>query len=176
MIPLAERIYMRYVILLIFSLSFMIHAQENTSISTDDSCGRKTTIAVLEFSGNGVYATDICISYQFREVLKKTGRFEVMRRSSMHLVFEEAVYPWFDCNEIECAIIIGRILSVQKVIFGSMKKQDKTLILTTYVINPVTEEIGNTYTEKCTGCSKNDSFLRTIKKLCLQIADHEAGD
>jgi len=167
---------MRLVIFLIYSLSFIVHAQENSSISTDDSCGRKITIAVLEFSGNGVYATDICISYQFREELRKTEKFEVMKRSSMFLVFEEAVYPWFECFEIECAVEIGLILGVQKVIFGSLEKQGKTLNLTVYMIDPVTEEIENTFTEKCTSCSKDESFLKTIQKMCLQITDDQTGD
>ena len=99
-------------LVLLYVLSFMVYTQDKNTISLHNSCQQKTTVAVLEFYGNAIYATDICVSSQFREELKKTRKFNVMKRSSMFLVFEEAVYPWYECHETACAAEIGKILGV----------------------------------------------------------------
>ncbi len=78
MIILKIRTYILLFILLTCLLPFTAHAQKKGPGNS------KRTIAVLEFSGNGIYAVDICISSTFREELSKIGKLTVRKRSDMY--------------------------------------------------------------------------------------------
>ena len=170
---------MRFRLLFILSFfisSFVILAQENNKISINDtSQQKKQSLAVLEFNGNGIYSIDLCISSVFREEFSKMENFSVIKRSAMNAVFEEAVYPWMDCHDINCAVEIGKILAVQKIVLGTLDKKEKILTLTIQVINVESGDIEISFIEKCENCFKDNLLLKTIQKICLDMANNKTG-
>jgi len=159
-------------ILCILLLSFGL----NYSMFIDDSCAQvKTEIAVLGFTGNALNSSDLCISCLVHDELVKTGRFNMLERWAIEKVFEEAVYPWNECQELDCAIEIGKILAVQKIILGSLNNNDKILTLTLQLIDIKSGKIEHSFTADCKNCLKNHQLLKVIRKLCSDIADYKNG-
>lgn len=93
--------------------------------------GKKILVAVAEFEAKNVSAMDaVMISDFFRTELFKTGCFRVVERKNMEMILVEQRFQLAGCTDQICAVKIGRLLNVEKVIIGSFGK-----LLDTYYVN-----------------------------------------
>ena len=84
-------------------------------------------IAVSELDAKGVPSDDASIITEFlRNDLYSTGKFSVLERSKMKEILEEIAFQQTGCTTAECAVEIGRILNVEKMIVGSVSKLGNT--------------------------------------------------
>ncbi|MFA5859282.1 MAG: PEGA domain-containing protein [Elusimicrobiota bacterium] len=84
----------------------------------------KLNIAVTEFSGTNVSETEpASIADQIRYSLGKTNLFVVVDRGNMQKILNEQNFQNFSgCTDRECAVKMGRLLQVKKIITGRLSK------------------------------------------------------
>lgn len=103
---------------------------------------KEYNIAVLDLDANGVSAAEakslsnnmrvqIMRVINSREFGKKTPiRYTVVERSQMDKIFDEFNIQNTGCTDVSCAIELGKLLNVERIIIGSVG-----LVGTTYTIN-----------------------------------------
>ena len=88
----------------------------------------KELIAVMDMEGVGT--TDVekqAITDRLREVMLKTGRFTVVDRSQMEAILNEQALQQTGCTSESCAVQVGQILGVRKIIAGKIVKFSETM-------------------------------------------------
>ncbi len=102
----------------------------------------KINIAVAEFGSRDVSAMDAnSISDFFRTEMVNTNLFNVLERSNMEKILEEQQFQLTGCTEQECAVQMGKLLNVEKIIIGTVSKFDLYYYITARVIDIETGEI-----------------------------------
>lgn len=80
-------------------------------------------IAILDFSANNTTATNAKIVRNAFEVsLYKTGAFDILERKQIDLILQEHNLQMSGCIDTSCAVEIGRLLSTDLVVIGSLDK------------------------------------------------------
>lgn len=83
----------------------------------------KANLAIANFEGKNMSSADAAIVSDFlRTDLVKTNVFNVVDRGNMEKILAEAAFQQTGCTTSECAVQIGKILNVQKVISGTLSK------------------------------------------------------
>ncbi|OGS33509.1 MAG: hypothetical protein A2474_08745 [Elusimicrobia bacterium RIFOXYC2_FULL_34_12] len=99
-----------------------------------------TNLAVADFSSKNVSSSDASIVADFlRTELVNIGNFNVVEKTNMNKLLEEAAFQNTGCTTTECAIQIGKILNVRQIVVGSYSKLGNEYYLT---INLVEVESG----------------------------------
>jgi len=95
------------------------------------SAGKSEAIAVTEISAEGVSQSDATIVADWlRGALVSAGAYTVVERSAMQKVLTEQAFQQTGCTSQECAVKLGKVLNVQKIVVGSFGK-----FLDSYVLN-----------------------------------------
>jgi hypothetical protein len=82
--------------------------------------GEKVNIAVATLEPQGVSAADAAvISDRLRSEMVKTGAFNVVEKQNMEKILSEHAFQQTGCTSQECAVKLGRILNVKKMVVGS---------------------------------------------------------
>ncbi len=96
----------------------------------------KTNIAILELEANGVTKSDArTLTNKLRGELIKTGRFDVIERNQMKAILDEQGFQQTGCISEECAVKIGQLIGVKKIIAGSIGKIENTYIISIRMID-----------------------------------------
>ncbi len=89
---------------------------------------RKELIAVMELQPVGASEVEAsALSDRLREELLRTGQFTMVDRSQMEAVLEEQAFQQIGCTEQECAVQVGQILGVRKIVAGKLTKLSERL-------------------------------------------------
>ena len=100
------------------------------------------TIAVIEFEGNGVSDFEVtALTDRFRDELVKLGNETVVERGRMEEVLTEQAFQQTGCTSSECAVEVGKLLSVQKIIVGSISKVGNVFSVSCRLVSVETGEI-----------------------------------
>jgi TolB-like protein len=80
-------------------------------------------IAVSDLEPQGVSASDAAvIADMLRGELVKTGEVNVLERQNMQKVMAEQAFQQTGCTSAECAVKLGKLLNVNKIVTGSVGK------------------------------------------------------
>jgi hypothetical protein len=102
----------------------------------------RLNLAVAEFEARNVSQMDaLAISDFLRTELVKSGMFKVLDRSNMDKILEEQAFQTTGCTTQECAVKMGKILNVQKIVIGILTKLMDVYFITASVVNVQTGEI-----------------------------------
>ncbi len=102
----------------------------------------KQTIAVAEFEGQNVSAMDaVVISNLLRMEIVKTEKFNVVDRNNMEQILSEQAFQTTGCTDQECAVKMGKLLNVNKIIVGSVMKLGKIYLINANMIDVKTGKI-----------------------------------
>jgi hypothetical protein len=83
----------------------------------------RTAIAVNDFSAQGIdKAAAGIITDRIRDELLSTGYFRVLERAEMETILKEHGFQLTGACEQSCAVQIGKVLEVKKIITGSVGK------------------------------------------------------
>ena len=100
------------------------------------------TVAVIEFEGNGVSDFEVtALTDRFRDELVKLGSGTVVERGKMEEVLKEQAFQQTGCTSSECAVEVGKLLSVQKIIVGSISKVGNVFSVSCRLVSVETGEI-----------------------------------
>ena len=97
--------------LFVFTFPVKMYAQE------------KINIAVLDMEGRGVSALEAAtLTDRLRSEMVALGVFSLVERGQMEMILEEQGFQQTGCTSAECAVEVGKLLGVQKMVAGSIGK------------------------------------------------------
>jgi hypothetical protein len=132
-------------------------------------------IAVLELEGNGVAKSDLGgLSNRLRTDLFKTEKFTVVERSKMDAILSEQGFQNTGCTDSECAVEIGQLIGVSKMIIGNVDKVGNIYSADIRMVDVGTGKIDKIASEECVSCSVGDVLQVTIHNVARKLAGLEA--
>lgn len=151
---------LRRILLLIFSIVFIYPA----AISAQ----AKESYAVLDLEGRGISALEAAtLTDRMRSELVKTGAVMVVERGQMQQILGEQDFQMTGCTSDECAVEIGQMLGVTKMVAGSIGKIGATFTVDLRTINVGTGAILNTMTRDYRG--EIDGLLTQIERISWEL-------
>ncbi|TFB09771.1 PEGA domain-containing protein [Candidatus Marinimicrobia bacterium MT.SAG.3] len=144
-----------------------IYAQNQTSAF------KKIRVAVLDFEGKGISAMEASVlTDRLRSNLVETGVFDVIERGKMEEIFEEMELQLSGCISSECAVQVGQVLGVSRMITGTIGKFGKTYTIDVRVIDIETSRIIEAIPLDYTG--ELEGLLGEIRKVAFRLSGREA--
>ena len=87
----------------------------------------KPTVAILDFEGQGVDASEVLtLSERMRTEIGNTKAVRLIERKAVEKIMEEQGLQQSGCTTDECAAEVGQLLGVQFMISGSIGKMGKS--------------------------------------------------
>lgn len=113
---------------------------------------QKVAVAILELDPNGVTAAEArALSDRLRIEIFNAGIFKVMERDKMNQILDEMEFQLNDCTTNECAIEVGRLIGVGKIMAGSISKVGEFFTVSVRLIDVETSKIEATAIEDIEG-------------------------
>jgi len=130
----------------------------------------KLRIAILDFTNTGGLSKQetITLGNRLRSMLVKTNAFIVLERGQMDDVLSEQGFQQTGCTTTECAVEMGRLLNVQKMISGTIGKLGKTYTIDLSLIDVQTAQIEKSFFRDFKG--EIDGLLDLMQAIANQIA------
>jgi TolB-like protein len=138
------------ILLILFFVSIPLFSQE------------KQSIAIARLISSGISQDEaISLTDALRSELGKTGKYQVIERTQMDAILQEQGFQQSGaCNNEECALEIGKLLSVQYMVLGSIGMVGETFAINIRMVDIKTGKIENELTENYKG--KVDGLLTDI--------------
>ena len=112
-----------------------------TSQSRPSRYKAKPTLALFSFSAEGMIDEDVALYTGFlRLELHQTKSFILVERIQINELLNEKNYDRMDCNTSDCAVEIGKLVGIKKVITGSFNVVADTCLIAGQLINVETKE------------------------------------
>jgi len=139
-------LFFRNVIASIFSFGAIVCSQEvivRNADSAPASLPKIPQIAVSELTPRGISDGDAGVfSDRLRAGLMANGKFRVMERGMMdQLLKEQAFQSSGACDQSQCAVEIGKLLSVDRMVVGAVGKIGNLYTLSVRVLDVKTGEV-----------------------------------
>lgn len=111
-------------VVLLFLIVFVVHVSAEANAA-------EAIVAVLDFEVSGISVSEakIIVDYLSARVLE-TGQFRVIDRSQREAILDEIEFSRSDCVDTSCQLEIGKLLSANMIITGSIG-----LVGTKYILN-----------------------------------------
>lgn len=130
---------------------------------------KKENLAVLQFKAVNIPYTDVLIlNNRFQSELVKSGDYIVLERQMINDVLKEQGFQQTGCVTSECAVEVGKLLGVDKIIVGTIGRLESLLTISVRMIDIETGEIITQVDDEC-DCRMEDFFRSTIKKTVYKL-------
>jgi len=127
------------------------------------SAMRKTAVAVADLTGKEVSQAHASIVSDFlRSELVRTGAFTVVERANMDKILAEAGFQMSGCTEAECAVQMGKLLNVTRMVVGSVSKLIDTYYVTVNLVDVETGGILNALSQKASTTDELQAACRAV--------------
>lgn len=115
----------------------VVHIQEETSKENKPEVEeKKIVLAVADLVSEDVLKSQAnTISELLRTSLSNSKNLVVLERANMDKILKEQAFQKTGCTEVECAIEIGKLLNVEKMIVGSVGKLSNRFYVSIRVID-----------------------------------------
>ncbi|MCB4790862.1 MAG: PEGA domain-containing protein [Elusimicrobia bacterium] len=154
---------------LILGTAFNMSYSENQPTQPQAAANTKLTVAVSDLNAKGVSAMEASVVSDFlRDALTNTGVFNLVERSSMEQVLAEQKFQSSGCTTDECAVKMGKMLNVQRMILGSLSKLGEIYYVSVRIVDVEKGTIINAETVSA-------NSLQEIQPACIQLADRITG-
>jgi hypothetical protein len=126
--------------------------------------------AVMRFESTGADSgVSMVITDIFTNQIQANGKYRVMERSQMEKVLKEQGFQNSGaCSSTECAVEIGRLLSIDKMFIGSIGKLGKTWVMNVRLISVQTGEILSNVSKQVLG--KVDILSQTAIQMANELS------
>jgi TolB-like protein len=128
----------------------------------------RMNIAIAEFSGRNVSSMEAAIVSDFlRGELVKTEQFNVLDRQNMETLLNEQKFSNVSgCTTEECAVQMGKLLNVKKIITGSLSKLLEKYYIT---INIIDVESGKIEAADKDSATNADEISTACERIGLRV-------
>ena len=144
---------------LIFTFLFSILRPDLILAQSQPTSGSsKIFLAVMELDNRGGLSSSECslLSDSIRQELFSTGKYRIVDRKNMDQILKEQGFQLSDCTSQECAVQVGKLLGVEKMVVGSIGKLGQKFMLNLQLLSVETGEIESMASDEC---------LCTVEKL-----------
>ena len=148
-----------------------------TAWSQVDQNDTKDHIAIYSFEISGDVSEDeiLIVVEAIRHELIKSNQFRVLGRDKMDEIMEEQkMHLSGICDESNCDVEIGKILSVEKIIGGSLRKVGSLYVLSARIYDVETGEILMSVRETYEG-SIQQLLTITVKRVANTLTEGKGG-
>lgn len=157
--------YVAYVCICIALFFISITAEERGLES------KKAHIAVLDLTGTGVSADELTgLTNRLRMELFKTGYYTIVERSLMAEIFEEQGFQQTGCTDSECAVELGQMLNVEKIIAGSVDRVGEIYATSIRMIDVESGKIDRIASDDCINCSVGKVLIQSMGNVAVELA------
>ena len=105
---------------------------------------QKSNVAILQFDAANITEAEVGIlTDRLSTELVKLGSFTVVERSQMEEVLKEQGFQQSGCTTTDCAVEVGALLGVQRMVTGSIGKIGNLYTITAKSINVETGGLDN---------------------------------
>jgi len=127
-------------------------------------------IAVLDFGTSGGLSEmeAVTLTNRLRSMLVKTNSFVVLERGKMDEILTEQGFQQTGCTTTECAVEVGKMLNVQKMVSGTIGKIGSTWTMDIALIDIQTSHIEKSFFQDYKG--EIDGLLSEMESVAVQIA------
>jgi TolB-like protein len=133
----------------------------------------KLTIAIVDFDGKNMSAMDASVATDFlRTALVNSKYFVITDRDNMELILSEQGFQQTGCTTQDCAVKIGNVLNVQRIVIGNLSKLGKVYYVTANVVDV---ETGQIIISDRVHCSSQEELVITMEKLAKRIENKAKG-
>ncbi|MBI4976951.1 MAG: hypothetical protein HZC28_05680 [Spirochaetes bacterium] len=130
---------------------------------------QKMRIAIMELTPSSGVSADVgsSVSELMRTEMFNTGLFRVVEREQMDKIMKEQALQSTGCTDTECAVQVGKLLAVDRMLVGKISKLGTKFIINARIINVERGEME--FAEKATVESEND-LDRAVSQFAQAIA------
>lgn len=159
----------RFLVLAFLVVVACLPAAGQSSLTPSSDGTRLPNLAVMRLESSRLDTSDLEVLRDALTVeLQNSGRVRVMERSQMNAILaEQGFQKTGACDASECAVEVGRILAVDRMVLGSAGKLGETWSVTLRLVNVETGEVA---------ASVRDSRSGSIEVLLSQSVPKLAGD
>jgi hypothetical protein len=131
-------------------LAFVLLLYGAACLRSEDQPVVKNNLAVAEFSGKNVSQADASIVSDFvRTEIVKTDEYNIVEKANMEKILAEAAFQQTGCTTSDCAVQLGKILNVQKMIVGSLSKLEGAYYISANLVDVETGKIDRSESVNC---------------------------
>lgn len=158
--------------LFFYLCAFWFITQGTLYAQNQTSAFNKIRVAVLDFEGKGISQMDASVlTDRLRSNLVETGAFDVIERGKMEEIFEEMELQLSGCISSECAVQVGQLLGVSRMITGTIGKFGKTYTIDVRVIDIESSRIIEAIPLDYTG--ELEGLLGEIRNVAFRLSGKE---
>lgn len=130
----------------------------------------KMKIAVLDFSNTGGISNEesITLTNRLRSMLVQANTMIVLERGKMEEILGEQGFQQTGCTSTECAVEVGKLLNVQKMVSGSIGRIGETYTIDLVLIDVSTAAIEKSFFNDYKGAI--DGLLKVMAGMADQIS------
>jgi len=135
-----------------------------------DNSPRVVRIGVLDLTGENISDAEIrLLSDRLRIELYRTGRFEVLERERMTDILAEHEFSLSGCVANECLVDLGQMLSVERMVAGSVGRIGDVHTLNLRMIAVETGAINGIAVKDCQ-CPLSQVLTRVLGRAAADLA------
>ncbi|MEK6794823.1 MAG: kelch repeat-containing protein [Spirochaetota bacterium] len=125
---------------------------------------RPVRIAVLTFSVKGPVSTAdaAVIEELMRSELVVSGKFDLLDRANMAAILKEHELAASGCTETDCAVKAGKLLSVERMCYGSFMKLGTKYFISAGMVDVETSRVVAAAREEIASIEKADEAVKRI--------------
>jgi TolB-like protein len=140
-----------------------------TDLAWAQKAPKRTSVAILDMEPKGVPENEVsALSDRLRTELFMTDAFDVMERGKMQEVLKEQGFQQSGaCNSDACAVEVGQLIGVEKMIAGSLGRVGRTYSVNLRMIDVKTGRMERSVTKDYEG--DIDKLLTSVMKTVAQI-------
>lgn len=128
----------------LFALSVVLMSSMPAAAETT-----RETVAVMDFQAINAPASEASVLSEFvRSAVIQSGVYTVVDKKNMDKLLSEQAFQQTGCTSDECAVKLGRVLNVRKMIVGSYSQMGDTRFLTSRLVDVETGKIEASAKEK----------------------------
>ena len=133
----------------------------------------KETAAVLDFDGYGISKMEaITLTQRLASNLVQTDAYIIVERGMMQDILKEQGFQQTGCTSAECAVEVGAMLGVQKMISGSFGKLGSTYTIEAKVFSVQSGKVVNAVSKTYKG--EIDGLLEQVEQIAWELANKKS--
>ncbi len=101
-----------------------LFAQQRATVAP---AGGKELVAIIEFAAEGASKAEVAaLTDRLQDLLLRSGKFALVDRGQMDAILKEQAFQQTGCTSQECAVKVGKVLGVKKIVVGRVVKLGDT--------------------------------------------------
>ena len=156
---------------LIFLFLIPLNASAQSSLLGNKEKKVNYHVAILNFESKSSEISkeqSEMLTNSFINAFQKRKRYKIMTRTQMKEILDEQTLQQSEnCSDSGCAVEVGKILGVGKIIVGQVGKFEETFVIILHLVNVETSEEINTCERRFKG--KMDQFFDVMPELANEI-------